>query len=184
MRDCIAAAREKSYDHLIETLADRRARIVMLNVAHWLEEGRWADGKGGKIDGNDPARALAENALARLRRKVKHRGRGLASATDETRHELRKDAKKLRYASEFFASLFDRTREQRRHGRFVAALEGLQDCLGKLNDLAAAPVLLNKLGISDQDGATALLSSEMDKKEMLERAERAYGELFDTKRFW
>lgn len=184
LRDCIAAAREKSYDHLIETLADRRARIVMLNVAHWLEEGRWADGNGGEVDGNDPARALAENALAHLRRKVKHRGRGLASATDETRHELRKDAKKLRYASEFFASLFDRKREQRRHGRFVAALEGLQDCLGKLNDLAAAPVLLNNLGLSDQDGATALLSSEMDKKEMLERAERAYGELFDTKRFW
>lgn len=184
LRDRIAAAREKSYDHLIETLAGHRARIVMLNVAHWLEQSRWTDGDGGEVDGSDPARVFAANALARLRRKIKRRGKALASADDETRHELRKDAKKLRYASEFFAALFDRKREERRRRRFVAALEGLQDRLGKLNDLAAAPVLLKKLGIADQDGAAALLANEIGKKEMIDRAERAYDELFDTKRFW
>jgi triphosphatase len=184
LRDRIAAVREKSYDHLIETLADHRARIVMLNVAHWLEQSRWTDGNGGEVDGDDLARTFAAKALAHLRRKVKRRGEGLASADDETRHELRKDAKKLRYASEFFASLFDRKGEARRHRRFVAALEELQDRLGKLNDLATVPVLLTKLGIADQDGAAAFLSSETGKKEMLERAKRAHDELFDTKRFW
>ncbi|WP_277600054.1 CHAD domain-containing protein [Sphingomonas koreensis] len=168
----------------METLADHRVRIVMLNLSHWLEQSRWTDGNGGEVDGDDLARTFAAKALAHLRRKVKRRGEGLASADDETRHELRKDAKKLRYASEFFASLFDRKGEERRHRRFVVALEELQDRLGKLNDLATVPVLLTKLGIADQDGAEAFLSSETGKKEMLERAKRAHDELFDTKRFW
>lgn len=156
----------------------------MLNVAHWLEQSRWTDSDGREADGSDPARAFAVSALARLRRRIKRRGKELAAIDDETRHEVRKDAKKLRYASEFFASLFDRKREQRRHRRFVSALEELQDRLGALNDLATAPELLIKLGLADQEGATALRAHDAGKNKMLDRAEDAHDELFDTKRFW
>ncbi|RYY22494.1 MAG: inorganic triphosphatase [Sphingomonadales bacterium] len=184
LRDRIAAAREESYDLLFETLADHRARSVMLNVAHWLEQSRWTETDGGEVDGSEPARVLAVSALARFRRRIKRRGKGLAAVDDGTRHEVRKDAKRLRYASEFFAPLFDRKREQRRHRRFVAALEVLQDRLGALNDLVTAPVLLSRLDLSNHDGADALLSNDTGKKKMLERAEGAHDELFDTKRFW
>jgi inorganic triphosphatase YgiF len=184
LHDRIAAARDATYDDLFGILADRRARVVMLNVAHWLEQGRWTDCDGAEVDGGLPARAFAATALARLRRRIKRRGEGLATIGDEARHEVRKDAKKLRYASEFFASLFGRKREQRRHKRFVAALEGLQDGLGALNDLATAPELLEKIGLTDQDEANAILSSGSGKKKWLERAEEAHEELFDTKRFW
>lgn len=184
LRDRIAAAREETYDHLFETLAGQRARIIMLNVAHWLVQGRWIENDAGERDGNEPARVFAATALARLRRRIKRRGKGLATVDDETRHEVRKDAKKLRYASEFFKSLFIRKREQRRHKRFVLALEALQDRLGALNDLAAAPDLLNRLGLADRDGANALLSDDTGKKKLLERAEDDHDELFDTKRFW
>jgi len=50
------------------------------------------------------------------------------------RHELRIRVKKLRYGSEYFATLFAHSRgAQRRYGR---ALEELQDTLGRLNDIA------------------------------------------------
>ncbi|WP_304655232.1 CHAD domain-containing protein [Neorhizobium galegae] len=48
----------------------------------------------------------------------------------EHRHEVRKDAKKLRYAAEFFSSLFKDERGIRRYKRFIAAMEELQGELG------------------------------------------------------
>ena len=182
--DLILAAREVAYDHVFEILASHRARVVMLDVAHWVTQGRWTDDEHRETDGSQLARAFAATALARFRRRIKRRGQGLAGIDDETRHEVRKDAKKLRYASEFFASLFNRKREQRRHKRFIAALEELQDRLGALNDLATAPEMLEKLGLTDQAGPAALLSNDSGKKKMLQRAEEAHDELFDSKKFW
>jgi len=184
LRDRIAAAREESYDRLFDTLADRRARILLLDVAHWLEQDRWTSSHDVEIDGGESARAFAVSALARFRRRIKRRGKHLGALDDETRHEVRKDAKKLRYASEFFASIFDREREKRQHKRFVAALAGLQDCLGALNDLTKTPEVLIKLGLAGHDGAKALLCEDTVKRTMIERAEVAYDDVFNTKRFW
>ena len=44
-------------------------------------------------------------------------------------------AKKLRYASEFFADLFPGKRAARRRKRFTAGLKELQASLGELNDI-------------------------------------------------
>lgn len=184
LHEQISAVREASYDGLFEQLGDHRARSIMLNVAHWLEQGRWTDREASDVEGTQPARAFAASALRRFRRRIKRRGEGLADVNDKTRHEVRKDAKKLRYASEFFASLFGRQREQRRYKRFVAALAELQDRLGALNDVATAPEVLARHGLADQDGVAALVPHDFDRKKMLRRAEYAYGELFDTKKFW
>ncbi|SNT23369.1 CHAD domain-containing protein, partial [Sphingomonas laterariae] len=116
-------------------------------------------------------------------RKVKKGGRDLAHIDDETRHEVRKDAKKLRYASEFFASLFERKRERRRHKRFISALENLQDQLGALNDLATAPQLLKQLGLADDPDAARLLA-EGKREALLEAAVDAHEDLIDMKQFW
>lgn len=89
---------------------------------------------------------------------MKREGRNLADIDDEARHEARKSAKKLRYAAEFLQGLFERKNEKRRHKRFVKALEALQDQLGALNDLAAAPDVLKKLGVADDAGAADLLA--------------------------
>lgn len=184
LNDSIVAARAAAYDLVCEILASHRARVVMLNVAHWIVQGRWTDEVRGEANGNQLARIFAATALARFRRRIKRRGRDLAGIDDAARHEVRKDAKKLRYASEFFASLYGGKREQRRYLRFTAALEGLQDRLGALNDLATAPEVLDRLGLRDQTGADALLSNVASKKKLLQRTEEAYDELFDTKKFW
>ncbi|MFS8111228.1 CHAD domain-containing protein [Rhizobium jaguaris] len=57
---------------------------------------------------------------------TKH-GHALAEVDDEHRHQVRKDAKKLRDAVEFFASLFDDKRGVRRHTRFISSMEELQN---------------------------------------------------------
>lgn len=183
LHDRIAAAREAAYDRVGEVLSSPRARRLMLDLAEWIAGDDWLGSSGGETDGNQPARAFAVTALNRFRRKVKKDGHDLARADDEARHEVRKDAKKLRYAAEFFASLFERKREKRRFKRFVAALEALQDQLGALNDLATAPEVLEKLGVAGDPDAPRLLAGG-EKKSLLEAAENAHEELFDTKRFW
>ncbi|HKX90368.1 MAG TPA: CHAD domain-containing protein [Sphingopyxis sp.] len=184
LHDRLARARTAAYDALLELLASNRARGVLLDLAEWLaREHRTVDATG-EADGDQPARDFAVAALDRFRRRIKRRGRNLSRLDDAARHEVRKDAKKLRYASEFFMSLFERKRERRRHKRFTAALETLQDRLGALNDLASAPEVLGRLGLSGDADAADLLAGRTGKMKMLELAEDAFDDLVDARKFW
>jgi CHAD domain-containing protein len=60
----------------------------------------------------------------------------LAQLDARSRHKLRIQAKKLRYATEFFASLYASKRALKRRHKFLSTLERLQDGLGDLNDIA------------------------------------------------
>jgi triphosphatase len=183
LQDRLAAAREAAYDRACDALSSSRARRLMLDLAEWTAGDDWLASAGSKVDGSQPARAFAAAALNRFRRKVRKAARDLAHADDSVRHEVRKDAKKLRYAAEFFASLFERKHERRRYKRFVVALEALQDRLGALNDLATAPGVLKELGIADDPDAAKLLAKGR-KKSLIKRAEDARRDLFERKRFW
>ncbi|OYX16536.1 MAG: inorganic triphosphatase, partial [Sphingomonadales bacterium 32-67-7] len=158
LHDRISAAREVAYDKVIDRLASPPARALMLDLAQWLATGPWLTAPDTAEARQLPAREFAMTALDRLRRKVKRGGHHLGGTDDEARHTLRKDAKKLRYGADFFASLFPRKRQERRLKRFMGALEGLQEELGVLNDIATAPSLLEQLGLTDDPGAPALLA--------------------------
>lgn len=108
-------------------------------------------------------------------------GNNLIDADDETRHEVRIAAKKLRYAAEFFEPLYKG--RAKRHRRFITAMSGLQDALGSLNDLATAPDMLWTLGLSDVAGAEDLFRGE-DKTKLLHQAADAHDTFVGTKRFW
>ena len=183
LRDRIVVAREISYDRVCEVLASSRVRLLMLDFAEWAAGDTWAGSFVGNAGREQSARKFAIKALNRFRRKVKKAGRDLANADDGVRHELRKDAKKLRYAAEFFATLFERKGEKRRYKRFVRALQSLQDQLGSLNDLATAPAVLEKLGMTNDVDARDLLASGK-KKHLLRTAEKTHNKLTDIKRFW
>ena len=113
------------------------------------------------------------------------------------RHKLRIQAKKLRYAAEFFAPAFPRKRATRRRKDFVASLQQLQDALGELNDIAVNEKLLEQLG-NGEDADTkrhggrirkAFVShlSGREKVRMaplLKEAERAYAAFAKAKPFW
>lgn len=183
LHDRIAAARETAYDRVGDVLASARVRGLMLGLAEWIAGDTWIGAVGSDAAGDRPAREFAITALDRFRRKVKKGGRDLAGTDDEARHELRKDTKKLRYAAEFFTTLFERKRDRRRYKRFIAALEALQDQLGALNDLATAPDVLIRLGVASDPDAPRLLAKGR-KKRLLHKAENAHDDLLDTKRYW
>jgi len=183
LRDRLEAARQSLYAQVGEMLASARVRGLMLDLSEWSLNGAWLSAPNTAELRDQPVRDFASGALDRLRRRVKKRGRDLVKGDDQARHTLRKDAKKLRYAAEFFTALSDRKRERRRYKRFTAALEALQDELGALNDLVTAPAMLAKLDITDVQGAVALLFPGRRKK-MLRAAEEAHETLVDAKRFW
>ena len=74
--------------------------------------------------------------MSRRLRKLAKRGRKLRELDDRARHTFRINAKKLRYASEFFASLYDGRKATGRRKALDKALKKLQDQLGPLNDAA------------------------------------------------
>ena len=87
-----------------------------------------------------PATIFAVECLRRCHRKLERAGLGL-DGTPEQRHALRIEAKKMRYATEFFAPLFPGKRV-RAYGK---ALATLQRVLGSLNDAAVATTLATEL---------------------------------------
>jgi triphosphatase len=183
LRNRLSTAREDAYSKVEVALASGRVRKVMLDLAQWTSTGSWLHEPDTRKLRDGSVHEFAGGILNRLRKRVKKDGRDLSEAGDEVRHELRKDAKKLRYAAEFFAALFDGKKQKRRHKRFIAALEELQDQLGLLNDLATARRVLEAFGLANDPDVAALLAKS-NKNKLLDAAADAHDVLVDTKPFW
>ena len=91
-----------------------------------------------------PARIYAADVLDRLRRRALKRGKHLPDMPDEERHELRIVLKNLRYAGEFFGSLFEDDKAVKGFQRIVAEL---QEDLGAHNDAATAESFIASLAL-------------------------------------
>src|ERR1700757_1198724 len=96
--------------------------------------------------GDLPIGVYAADELRRRWRKVRKQGKSLVELDASKRHRLRIQTKKLRYAAEFFASLFPAKRVRKHRKRFLSALERLQDGLGDLNDIAVHEKRIAALG--------------------------------------
>lgn len=179
VRARLAKARLTALEKVKGELASRRTRELMIDLAEWLAIGDWRLAPHNPKLARKPILDFAADSLDVHRKRLKKRGRHLSRLDDERRHEARIEAKKLRYASEFFASLWQDKRGKRRHKAFLGALEDLQDQLGHLNDIATAPDVYGKLGIK-----AALPDSDEKREELLEKAETAHEALMDAKRFW
>jgi triphosphatase len=98
----------------------------------------------------DALRALARATLTKQHKRLARESAALLNADDENRHRLRIDAKKLRYAAECFAGLFDKSAVT----KYARNLAALQDILGEINDAVTAESLLDQL---DPAAAAGLL---------------------------
>lgn len=183
LRDRLQTEREAAYERVAQVLGSGTARSLMLNLVEWVHIGFLLADADTEETRTLPACAFADRALSRFRRKVKENGRSLRGTDDEARHELRKDAKKLRYAADFFALLFNGKREKAQRKNFIIALEAVQDELGALNDLATAPHVLGRLGIANDPEASALLAGGK-KEALVAAAADAHGKLIDAGRYW
>lgn len=172
--------RTHTYDAVIDALTSQRARSLMIDLNRWLHCGEWLTSPATAEARGMSAADIAAKALDRHRRKLKKHADGFSKTDDEHRHEVRKDAKKLRYAAEFFRTLFDGKKAKRRHRRFIELMENLQDVLGSLNDLATRPQVLEKMGLP----AETMPTDKRSKDKLLLSAEDALDDLLEAKRFW
>jgi triphosphatase len=128
--------RERLYARILRMFDTRQFRLFMLDLLTWTQTGAWRRGKKA----GTPLERFAAKRLDKLWRAIGDRGSKLSSLSVEERHQLRIDAKKMRYALEFLGERASIAVDERRG--FIAAAEGIQDSLGHLNDLATRRAML------------------------------------------
>jgi len=179
LASAVEAARAKAAAEVAHAVASPRFRDLLITCTGWVDTGAWLASPRAA----EPARAFASKVLAKRLRRLLKDGRRLMKATDEQRHAVRIDAKKLRYAAEGFAGLFG----ARSSRRFIERLKVLQDELGALNDLATAETLMTSLDLPPD---AAFAAGELvgrkgaDKAKRLHRACEALKPLSAHPPFW
>jgi CHAD domain-containing protein len=106
----------------------------------------------------------------------------LRDLSADERHKLRIAAKRLRYATEFFAATFPGKKKAKRHEKSLASLKELQDSLGVLNDIATREAML-----AAGDEALPqhiLIVAPGDEANQLRKSQRAYERFAKVKAFW
>jgi inorganic triphosphatase YgiF len=131
--------------HAADAVASVRYSRLMLSLVSWLQALRWHESLDEAALGAlaEPLGKRATHILDRRHEKLVKSGKQLARGTPEERHQVRIAAKKARYATEFFQSLYS----ARRVDRYVRRLAAFQDALGWLNDAAVADRLLHEIDV-------------------------------------
>jgi triphosphatase len=126
------AARDEAHHDLASALSSPRCRALLFDFVRWLEIGPWRKQWLQREPALAPA--LARRLLDKRLQNLLRDARNLAHLDAEECHDIRKDAKKLRYMGEFFLSLAGPERERKSYMKLLAALESLQNALGKVQD--------------------------------------------------
>jgi inorganic triphosphatase YgiF len=140
------AQRAGAFGRARKAVESARYRALVLDTLGWIEGGEWTASTDELITVRRRRNAadFAREELARRVRKAMRKADRLAKLDARQRHKLRSAAKKLRYAADFFATLFDGRKARRRLRRFQRQLKQLQDSLGALNDIAVHQKLAGK----------------------------------------
>jgi inorganic triphosphatase YgiF len=193
-RRCEAFGRARS------AIESDRFRALVLDIATWIEAGDWtrkAD-KLARATRDQPIATAAAAEMQRRRKKIMKLGTKMVELDPARRHRMRIQAKKLRYASEFFGITFPGKKAVRRRKEFVATLGQLQDTLGDLNDISVHEKLTERLtDARENDGKRkrgaaneALAAGRLSGREkariasVLKDAKRAYARFAKAKPFW
>jgi CHAD domain-containing protein len=190
----IAERRDAALSRAQAAVQSARFRSLTLDVAAWLEAGSWTKPPDDLVRdrGGFPIEVFALDQLKRRWRKVRKKGKVLEELDARSRHKLRIQTKKLRYASDFFATLFATKRSLKRRKHFLPALERLQDALGDLNDIAVHEKRITAMGVRRRQSnpnrvfAAGLLTGREDarKDAAMKMATEACADLAKVKPFW
>ena len=180
----VDAARARAHAKACAAVASGRFRELVLESTAWVETGAWLT-QGGKTSAKRrdmPAETFAAKALTRRRKRLLKLAADIKGRDDEARHHGRIAAKKLRYAAEAFAPLFDGEAKP-----FINTLKQLQDHLGALNDLAVAGGLVERLRLKGAALAAArelLAALEAGRPRLIKGAAKAMDRLAASPTFW
>ena len=172
LRKAVDAARRAAWAETGKAAASARFRALMIDAAAWVETGDWLAREAAA----GPIKPFARRALKRRRGKVAARGAVARHGDDTARHQLRIEAKKLRYALEALPGVGG----EGRLGRDLRHVRNLQEALGALNDIAAIAPLVATLRLPPDAAFTAgelagLRSAE--RPQLLTRARHALKKL-------
>ncbi|MGH9178958.1 MAG: CHAD domain-containing protein [Acidimicrobiales bacterium] len=124
----VGRRRQAAHTALAKGLRSTRYRALMAAWTAWV---RGDEPEGGGDDAVRPIGQVAAARTARAHKRLLRRGRSITpDSPAEDLHELRKDAKRLRYLLECFGSLYDGGARK----AFVQRLKALQDNLGTHQD--------------------------------------------------
>ena len=178
------AKRLRAHQAVIEALDGERARTLQLDLAVWIEDGRWQRQSSGVVD--KPIQRFAGARLRKRCRNLVKQGAGLAKLASGARHRIRIEAKKLRYMTEFFGDVPGIAKDHKRLNDLINCCEKMQAALGAIRDEEAmAQFLENQAGVGAANGParTATLPAGPPPRarggieKELQKAVRAYSKL-------
>jgi CHAD domain-containing protein len=132
---------------------------------------------------NVPASAYAPRALDRRLKHLLAPGEDLSNLPVDSLHDIRKQAKRLRYAIEFFAPLY----AEKSIRKYLPKLEDLQEDFGTLNDCAVAASLVASLGGgADRAFAAGVVQGfgAASSLRAARRLQRGWGRFYRAAPFW
>jgi inorganic triphosphatase YgiF len=147
--------RERTYLDAVSFIESSDYTRLLLDLSLWLEQRAWRKALGrAQLESLDRrARRFARELLDRHHKKVVRQGRRFDELDAVQRHQLRIRCKRLRYAAEFFASLFG----SKRSDTYIASLTAIQDVLGVLNDGRMVAHLLGQIPAESETPAADLV---------------------------
>lgn len=130
IKDEFCERRDQAFARAKRAVNSERFRLLLIDTLEWIESDRAIAADEAKV----PVAEFASSLLHRRIKKARKDGRRLDRMSPVERHKFRTRAKKIRYAVEFFESLFEGKSEQKQLVRLSKDLKVIQDALGTLND--------------------------------------------------
>ncbi len=131
----------------MESLESERGRRLFVDLLAWIESGAWQ---------RQPSRKTEKSIFAFARVRLKKRllklvtqAEDLANLDAGALHEVRKEAKNLRYMAEFFSALRGVANHQEHYKEMLACCEKLQDAIGVIRDEEARTEFMRNEGPPD-----------------------------------
>lgn len=128
----VEAQRLRARRAATEGLDSERGRALFVNLLAWVENGAWQ--RQFSRAALQPVNVFTRRRLKKHLSKLVKRGENLPERDAAARHEIRIEAKKLRYMAEFFLSTRGVAKQPEDYKAMIASCEKLQESLGAIRD--------------------------------------------------
>ena len=196
MRDLVSrceASRLRARQAAVEALNSERGRTLLLNLAVWIEDGKWHQQFSDIAF--EPIQNFAGRRLKKRHKRLVRHGVDLAELAPGPRHKVRIDAKEMRYMMEFFVDVPGVAKDHKHLNKLIDCCEKLQTALGVIRDEEAmAELMEHEIGgdtaAANESAKTAILAPAFFWREKagtegeLKKALRAYSQLTKIDAFW
>lgn len=174
--DVSETIREHQHAEMVGRLHSKNYQRFLLRFGAWMCGPYW------NFTSTETLQDFALRILEKRRGQMARHGSNLRDANVARLHALRIACKKLRYSVEMFSSLF----QEGKTYRYLKALSGLQDILGKLNDNAVAHQLLDNMDDKKYHDTLALFRVwlEHDYADQLPKLDKQLKRFSGQKPFW